>query len=150
MPKIFFTFGLFIVLVLIFCSCSFFSESGKLRHIVVGDHDFWVQVADTPLEKSRGLSGRESLPDNQGMLFVYKEPQRVSFWMKDMLIPLDFIWVRSGEVIRVDENVSRKNLPPPASITPKKKVDTVLEVNAGTIEKYDIKVGNKFPKYPTF
>ena len=61
--------------------------------VFVGETAFEVEVAATPAERQQGLSGREELANGDGMLFVYAEPSVLTFWMKDMLLPLDFVWI---------------------------------------------------------
>ena len=106
-----------------------------------------VEPVITAEQRSKGLSGRTSLDPNSGMLFVFsKDDKAPSFWMKDMLIPLDIIWIKGGKVIKID-----KNVPTPTEGTPDSKlniysagasVDYVLEVNSGFADSHSIKVGD--------
>lgn len=116
------------------------------NYVLIGDTKVIVEIADTPEKQQKGLSGRKSLPEDQGMLFVFNPPDtRVSFWMKGMLIPLDFIWINDSEVVQFHENIPPPEPNTPDSeltlITPDVPVDSVLEVNAGFVEKNDIEVG---------
>jgi len=115
------------------------------KTVTIGTKTINVQVADTEENREKGLSGVTSLDANGGMLFIFNS-QNVSpvFWMKGMLIPLDFIWIKDGRIIRID-----KNVPKPAENTPDNKlkmysagqpVDYVLEVNAGFSDSNSIKV----------
>ena len=61
--------------------------------VLVGEAAFEVEIAATAAERQQGLSGREELSPGDGMLFVYAEPSVLTFWMKDMLLPLDFVWI---------------------------------------------------------
>ncbi len=105
-----------------------------------------AEVADTPDKKALGLSFRKALDENSGMLFVLDSPTIVFFWMKDMLIPLDMIWIMDNKVVDIDKNVPIPKEGTPLTqlpkYSPKEKVNYVLEVNAGFAEKNNIKTGD--------
>ena len=61
--------------------------------VKVGDGRFEVEVAQTPAQRARGLSGRDSLAPGTGMLFVFETGRASAFWMKGMRFPLDFVWI---------------------------------------------------------
>lgn len=115
----------------------------KEKVLKIGNAAFTVEIADTPGKRAKGLSGRESLVENRGMLFVFDEPGYYPFWMKDMLIPLDFIWINEGRIFQINENIKPEDYPPPKFFTPKYPTDSVLEINAGTVKKLNIKIGDK-------
>lgn len=70
--------------------------------ITIGDKEYIVEEAHTQEEKDKGLSNRDSLDPNKGMLFFFDPPQEVSFWMKDTKIPLDIIFIdEDQEVVNV-------------------------------------------------
>lgn len=72
--------------------------------IEIGDKEYNVEVARTEEEKVKGLQEKESLGENEGMLFIYDEPQELAFWMKDTAIPLDIVFIdEDGEVISVQQ-----------------------------------------------
>lgn len=72
--------------------------------IKIGNKEYEVLVAQTEEEKTKGLQDVEELDDDEGMLFVYDEPQQVVFWMKDTTIPLDIIFINDDfEVISVQQ-----------------------------------------------
>lgn len=72
--------------------------------IEIGDKEYNVEVARTEEEKIKGLQEKESLGENEGMLFIYDEPQELAFWMKDTAIPLDTVFIdEDGEVISVQQ-----------------------------------------------
>lgn len=106
-----------------------------------------VEIADTDEKRSKGLSGRDSLHENEGMLFVFgteggysNKDTTPSFWMKAMLIPLDIIWINDGKVVKIDKNVAIK--PEDKRYTPGQPIDYVLEVTAGFSDKNILKVGD--------
>ena len=77
---------------------------GTGMKIEIGDKEYNVEVARTEEEKIKGLQEKESLGENEGMLFIYDEPQELAFWMKDTAIPLDIVFIdEDGEVISVQQ-----------------------------------------------
>ena len=97
----------------------------NMTNIHIGNKEYKVQEAHTEEEKEKGLQGVSSLPEDQGMLFFFEEPQEVSMWMKDTLIPLDIIFINEdNEVVKVAQGE-------PNDETPIIAQDTlyVLEVN---------------------
>jgi uncharacterized membrane protein (UPF0127 family) len=113
--------------------------------VKIGDGTLRAEVAATADEIERGLSGRDGLPWERGMLFVERRSDFWSYWMEGMRSPLDFIWVSDGKnVVDVTENVplhSGEGDPP--FITPRQKARYVIEVNAGWVAAHGIKIGDK-------
>ena len=107
------------------------------RNIIIGDKEYTVEIADTSEEQNKGLQGREYLPQDSGMLFVYDKPQdKVEFWMKDTIIALDQIGInKDGEVTKV---YTAK--PKDETLVPFEDVMFLLEVNANS----GIEVGDQF------
>ncbi len=106
---------------------------------------FNVEIASTALEQARGLSFRPSLGANDGMLFIFGAGGVQSFWMKDMNFPLDIIWISGNTVVGFAQNAPAEPgvLAPISSIVySPANTDKVLEVNAGTVAKYNIRVGD--------
>lgn len=101
-----------------------------------------VSIADTPEERSTGLAGVASLPPQEGKLFIFKQEGRWGFWMKDMLIPLDIIWIdNSGSIVHIEENVRPDSYPAIyASPVPAR---FVLEVNAFFVATFNVSVGDQ-------
>ena len=120
---------------------KFFSNS-SFSEIEVNGKKFQVEIADTNEERMRGLSNRESLDKESGMLFVFNGPGLHSFWMKDMSFALDFVWIRSGEVVEITRNVFPADYQPPNVLSSKEKVDMILEINAGEAERFGLEVGD--------
>lgn len=120
-----------------------------LRHplgekVIINGHAFTVEVAVTNTEKQKGLSGRDSLASDSGMLFIYQSRDRYGFWMKGMRFPLDFIWIDGNTVVDLSENIPAPATPgeQPVEIAPKVPASKVLEVNAGTIRRLGVHVGD--------
>jgi len=136
---------LILVILLLLASLVYYKRRSdySLKSLKINETEFFVEIADTPEERAKGLSGRQSLPEDQGMLFLFNEADFYSFWMKDTLIPLDFIWIQNDQIVEITDNVRPEEYQPPQVLTPKEKINAVLEVNAGFVEKFDIKVGDK-------
>ena len=97
---------------------------------------FQVELAITAQDKAQGLMHRETLPDRAGMLFIYPNPQPVSFWMRNTLISLDMIFIDDqGRVARVHHNAVPLDETP---IYGGDAIKAVLEINAGLAKKYGI------------
>lgn len=111
----------------------FESYSGKVDQLPIDDNPFNVAYAQSSEEMSRGLGGIECLSTSDAMLFVYTQPEISSFWMKDMRISIDIIWLdANGSVITIAGNVSPETFP--KSFTPEAPATYVLETKAGTAE----------------
>ena len=115
--------------------------------VVINNIKIIVRLAKTPEEQSRGLSGTASLSENEGMLFIFPVKNRQTFWMKDMLIPLDMIWISDDKIVDISKNIP---IPKPGMsdiqlpiYSPKEEVNYVLEVNAGYSDINNIKIGDR-------
>lgn len=110
-----------------------------------GQARFSVEVADTAAERSQGLMHRETMARSAGMLFVYKRPQPVSFWMRNTLIPLDMIFMdATGTVRRVHENAIPLD---ETGIDGGAGIQFVLEINGGLADRLGIVAGSEL-KHP--
>jgi hypothetical protein len=118
------------------------SSKRSFKTVALGSGVFSLELADTPQKRALGLSGREKLDSDKGMLFVFEKEGRYSFWMKDMKFPLDIIWLdKNLKVVEIKENVQPESFP--AAFTSKTKALYVIELNGGVAQKYNIKVGEK-------
>lgn len=121
-------------------TCRDFNQST----VMIDNQAYSVALAQSDVEKTRGLIGCKAVPNKSGMYFVYKEPMSVSFWMKGMTIPIDMIWIARGRVVGVESNVpilNQNDITPPL-YGPNNPVDAVLEVGAGKAREYGIKEGS--------
>lgn len=119
------------------------------KTVIIEDKEINVEVARTNDERSKGLSNREKLDENSGMVFVFDKNTKPSFWMKDTKIALDIIWINDDKIVSINKNVEPepnkkdselKKYPAPSEI------DYVLEVNSGFSDKYNIKAGSTVQK----
>ena len=101
-----------------------------------------VEVANTKASREQGLSGRKSMKDDEGMLFIFDTPGRYGFWMKDMNFPLDIIWINDdGIVVSVERGVAVESYP--KAFINQSNARYVLEINAGLAEKFGLYIGSK-------
>ncbi|NBE05967.1 DUF192 domain-containing protein [Paragemmobacter ruber] len=104
-----------------------------------GQQRFTVEVADDDAERARGLMFREQMAMSSGMLFVYDQPRRASFWMRNTLIPLDMIFADArGVVTRVHANAIPRDETP---IDGGEGVQFTLEINGGLAARMGIVPG---------
>ncbi len=107
--------------------------------MTINGHKLDIEIVDTNDERRLGLSNRDSMPENHGMLFVFENEIEHSFWMKDMRFDLDFIWIKDEKVVQITPNVSKNST---EIYKPNVPVDSVLEVNAGWITEKGVRVGD--------
>lgn len=119
----------------------------KPTTLKIASREIIIRIADDDKKRAEGLSGVTSLGENEGMLFVFgteggysSKDVTPSFWMKDMLIPLDIIWINDGRIVKIDKDVPISN--PEKLYTPDTPIDYVLEVNAGFSDKNNLKIGD--------
>ncbi len=106
-----------------------------------------IEVAKTDIQRRRGLSNQDSLPEGEGMFFVFAQKDiKPPFWMKEMRFAIDIIWINDNEIVQIDKNVQS---PEPGTTDnelilymPDQPIDYVLEVTADFTEKHNIKVGD--------
>jgi uncharacterized membrane protein (UPF0127 family) len=102
---------------------------------------FSVEMATTEEEKTTGLMYRKELPDGKGMLFDFSPEQQISMWMKNTYISLDMIFIRAdGRILRIAENTEPLST---KIISSGGLAKGVLEVIAGTAQKYGIQPGDR-------
>lgn len=101
---------------------------------------FTVEVASTSHEQAQGLMFRTGLADNAGMIFPFREPRVASFWMKNTVIPLDIIFVRSnGTIESITQNAVPYSTDPLQAGEP---VTAVLELRGGLTAELGIRPGD--------
>jgi uncharacterized membrane protein (UPF0127 family) len=102
-----------------------------------------VEVADTTEERARGLSGRETLAADAGMLFLFDEPVTQGFWMKDTLIPLSIAFIDgNGRIIALRDMEPCRREPCPL-YEPGRPYSSALEVNQGAFDRWGIGEGDR-------
>ncbi len=99
-----------------------------------------VEIADDEAQRERGLMFRKHLDEDAGMIFVFKAPSVVYFWMKNTQIPLDMIFAdRDGRVVGIVANATPYS---EKTVGPGKPSQYVLEVNGGFCKRHGIATGD--------
>ena len=112
--------------------------------VQINDKAISLIVARSDKDRMKGLSGRDNLSEDQGMLFMFEKKGQYGFWMRDMKFPLDIIYIDDNTVVYLVENAPAGAQAPNLTIyTPDTDVNRVLELNAGGAKKYGIKKGTK-------
>ena len=104
-----------------------------------------AELADTNEARTLGLSRRQSLISNEGMLFIFPASDYHSFWMKEMNFPLDIIWFdHNRQVVDLATDVAPEGLQPKNSYRPRMPARYALEVNAGWVASHELELGDNF------
>lgn len=117
------------------------------KTICFQENCFSVEVADTFASRQLGLMNRPSLPQDAGMLFIFDTPGSYGFWMKNTLIPLDIIWMDETFVVVDTATMTPCTADPCPNYNHSWQAMYALEINAGLIDKYVIKVWDLGSKY---
>ena len=115
-----------------------------------GDASLRLEYATTEAERERGLGGRESIPSDYGMLFVFPSDGFYGFWMKDTLVPLDMFWLNDqGQVVYIAHDVATSSYP--HVFYPTAPARYVLETAAGFSDAHNIATGTplQLKSFPT-
>lgn len=107
--------------------------NGKTVHLI---------VVNTPESRELGLGNRESLPEDQAMLFVFDKPDKYEFWMKDMEFPIDMIWLdQNFKIVHIESDVAPETYPD-QTFMPDKDALYVIEANSLFAQKNNLKIGD--------
>lgn len=154
-------FGLFAIIVVLlifgkgFISTSFLStgvestsQAKKNNFVDVSINELRIEaeIVNTPASRNKGLSGRNSLRINSGLFFIFEKSANYTFWMKDMMFPIDIIWIDENKrIVHISENASPEPGKKDRELTryfPPKPVKYVLEINAGISKLHNLQAGD--------
>lgn len=147
----------FLVIMMVSGALFFYKTSSSLNPLseVLPTADFGgvslrIEYATTEVARERGLGGRESIANDYGMLFVFKNSDKYGFWMKDTLVPLDIFWLDDkGQVVSIAQDVATSSYP--NVFYPSTPVRYVLETVAGFARGHSIATSTKLvlKNFPT-
>lgn len=138
--------AIFLAYTILLTSFSSWGGSAATEKIVIEKQGggsgevFEVEIANTPEKLINGLMFRKSLPERSGMLFLFDDEAPVSFWMRNTLIPLDMLFIKSdGRISKIHHSAKPLD---ETSVTSGTPVIAVLEVNGGISKAFGIKEGD--------
>ncbi|MDJ0592234.1 MAG: DUF192 domain-containing protein [Pleurocapsa sp. MO_226.B13] len=109
---------------------------------------FQLEVALTPEQQATGLMFRESLADNRGMLFPFESERQASFWMKNVPIALDMIFLNGDRIVEIADKVPPCTSDPCPVYGPQALVDRVLELRGGRAQELGLSVNDRISIQP--
>jgi hypothetical protein len=117
------------------------NSSNTINGVKINDIVLKVEVASSNIERAKGLSDRESLSADTGMLFVFNNSGKYSFWMKDMNFPIDIIWIdENSKIVFIEKDAKPESYP--ALLGGLVDSKYVLETVSGFTSKNNIKIGD--------
>jgi uncharacterized protein len=134
--------GMLLLVILLVFSYFFYSKHPLSGTVTIKNTLFIVDLAVNPLEKEKGLGYRKALLPKHGMLFPYDHKELFAFWMKGMQFALDFIWIDGNKIVDITKDVQPPNGLDMHVVKPSVPVDKILEINAGDVDTYNIKIGD--------
>lgn len=120
---------------------NFSNELFNCRYAQIGQKTFILERSFTDESRQIGLSNRPFMEENKGMIFEFENKSIYDFWMKEMLFPIDIIFVDNNVVTDIYKSVKPEDFPNTYSNT--RPANFVIELNSGETEKIKIKVGEK-------
>jgi uncharacterized membrane protein (UPF0127 family) len=118
-----------IIIILLLSGCQNQTYQDKEGYIEINNKKIYIDIADDFSSRYMGLSGRDNLCPDCGMLFVFKDRGEKTFVMRDMNFPLDIIWIKDKKIVKIDKNLPPDNDENLEKYNSQSKVDFVLEVN---------------------
>lgn len=116
------------------------SNNKNIETIYVGEHQIRVEIARTNQQRKEGLKKRDTLPEDQGMLFIFDQPARLSFWMKETYIPLDLAYINENfRIVGIHPMIPRDTTPVYSS----KEAQYALEMNRGWFREHNVEKGDR-------
>ena len=102
-----------------------------------------LEVAETQQQQAMGFMFRSEIPTDRGMLFSFGPPRRVSFWMKNVRVPLDMVFLRDGKVVAIAADVPPCTADPCSTYGPPEMVDSVIELRGGRAAELGLQAGDE-------
>ncbi|MDH4358845.1 MAG: DUF192 domain-containing protein [Candidatus Berkelbacteria bacterium] len=125
---------------LILTGCAKNFNDADIVKVKINGNKYELEVAQTDDAQRKGLSGREKLDKNKGVLFIYSQSDYPQFWMKDTLIPLQLLLIDNCAIVEIKEMPVEKDPANPEAIYKSSvKADKAIELNANSIPEDSIR-----------
>lgn len=111
--------------------------------VIISNQVIQLEVAQTPDQMATGLMFRTELAADRGMLFKFDSPRFARFWMKNVSIPLDMVFLKDGEVVAIAADVPPCNTATCPTYGPDAMVDQVLELRGGRAAELGLQEGDR-------
>lgn len=135
--------GLIIMLLALAAGGIFWWQQHPGQLVRLRGHVYQTSIMRTEAEREQGLSGTDSLPDGQAMLFVFPNDSKWGMWMKDMQYPIDMVWLDRGKRVTYVVRNAQPSSYPDTIYRPSVSSRYVIELPSGTIERTGIAEGNQ-------
>lgn len=123
-------------------------EANYNTKAMINGKQIFVEIVTSVSDTQRGLSERDKMCGNCGMLFLMPEKSTQNFWMYKMKFPLDFAFISDGKIVEIYKNVPIYTNNEYTKINSTKNSDMILELNSGFFDKNNIKVGTEIQLIP--
>lgn len=132
--------------VLLILSCSGFSVEFEKKKIKVGSTELTIEIADTQERLSRGLMDRQTLNENEGMLFIFGDEEVRHFWMKNTYVPLSIGFFDKNKILVDIQDMEpvRSAIEIPKNYSSKKPATYALEVRRGWFSRNKVRLKSQF------
>jgi uncharacterized membrane protein (UPF0127 family) len=125
------------------CGIIFYKQVTKVDYVQakIGSEIFKLEVAKTQAAREQGLSERDGISINEGMLFDFGQNGRWRMWMVQMRFPIDIAWLdESKKIIYIKSNATPAEFP--ETYDAKQDSRYVIEVNSGTLNRLNVNIGD--------
>jgi len=132
-----------LIIILIIISIFIYQNNKNVEEtsqVCINEKCFNVELAETDAERANGLSNRNFLDENNGMLFIFQEYGIYNFWMKETLIPLDIIWINENKIVYIERNAQPCLEAFCPIFNPNQTANYVLEINGNLSGKYNFNI----------
>lgn len=130
---------MFSILVCLGCIFYYIKNSPQ-DSVLISDEKFYIEKVSTREDLILGLGDRDKICKKCAMMFNFSNKSEHLIWMKGMRFPLDILWVEEGKIVWIEKNISKDS----KEIMGKGFYsDSVIELNAGTVDRYKINIGDK-------